>query len=117
MTVLWGGPSVSGPAPCVTEEEAEGQGGSGLPTGHSGRWQSWVSSGLKPWSGALPRWWEWAFSPAGFHLGPTSVPSAGVSPLPPASHLLLKSSLSTYYVRICRAVWEAAGSSVWEIDM
>lgn len=63
MTVLWGAPSsegssVSGPAPCVTEEEAEGQGGNGLPTGRRGRWQSWVSSGLKPRSGTLPRWWE-----------------------------------------------------------
>lgn len=78
MTVLWGacsseGSSMSGPAPCVTEEEAEGQGGNGLPTGRRGRWQSWVSSGLKPWSGALPRWWEWAFTPAAFQ---------GVSPLP-----------------------------------
>lgn len=113
MTVLWGarsseGSSVSGPAPCVTEEEAEGQGGNGLPTGHSGRWQSWVSSGLKPWSGALRWWWEWAFAPAGFQ---------GVSPLPPAPHLLPDSPLSTYYVHICRAVWEAADSSVWEIDM
>ena len=38
-------------------------------------------------------------------------------PLPPAPHLLLDSPLSTYYVRICRAVREAADSSVWEIDM
>lgn len=113
MTVLWGAPSsegssVSGPAPCVTEEEAEGQGGNGLPTGRRGRWQSWVSSGLKSRSGTLPRWWEGDFAPAGFQ---------GMIPLPPAPHLLLDSPLSTYCVRICRAVQEAADSSVWEIDM
>ena len=38
-------------------------------------------------------------------------------PAAPASHLFLDSPLSTYYVHICRAVWEVANSSVWEIDM
>lgn len=38
-------------------------------------------------------------------------------PAAPGAPPLLDSLLSTYCVRICRAVQEAADSSVWEIDM
>lgn len=78
MTVLWGHPAARA-HPCLAQppvsqrEEAEGQGGNGLPTGRRGRWQSWVSSGLKSRSGTLPRWWE-GLAPAGFQ---------GMIPLPP----------------------------------